>query len=472
VKLPHKILVILLLGVLSRIEASPLQSLLDQIESSATHSVAGGCSIKEPWGYSVYALDGLRGIHHYVWHNALLKPQSVRFIATDTGVTLCTLTDRALVFIDPAHGVYQIDRAIEGDGEQLWIAPIPLHFVQSSDRVSHEGSVFKVLENDLYLVTGAVRSQLMVETSVRNDDLPELHAALELDVGNVDTRLGRPVQTGPDTVLVSDGHQQFAIDLNTRNIQALPNVPASSDAITLGANYLTAALLAEHIVVRRQSKDGSVLRSLSLPLSSAADTTGLCLGGSTDLVSFGRGGKLYRYELALDEDSAEQTGQFQLTHEVVSCLIDQNLRRLYVVEQRVGIWVFDLRQTGLVMPRAVTTDKMVDSLLGVALYEQGEQGYVISQSVGNGAFLVFDRSTMVLRGQFSVVADIRRGIDGVRSSRGFSATANPLPGFPQGVLVVHDQRNRLPESGENLKLVDWREIVKMLNVNKVGGNDE
>lgn len=359
VKLPHKILLILLLGVLSKLEASPTQSLLDQIAEIATHSIAGGCSIKEPWGNSVYALDGLRGIHHYAWHNALLKPQRVRFVATDTGVTLCTLTDRALVFVYPAHGVYQVDRAIEGDGEQLWIAPTPLHYNQNSR--------FKVLDNDLYLVTGAVRSQLMVETSVRNDDLPELHAALELGVSKGDTRLGRPVQLGPGTILVSDGHGQYTIDLNTRKARALPNIPASSDAITIGTDYLTAALLAERIVHQRQSKDGSILNSLSLP--SAADTSGLCLGDSTDLVSFGRSGKVYRYELVLDEDSAEQTGQFQLRNEVVSCLIDQKLRRLYVVERQVGIWVFDLKQMGLGMPRAVTTDKIVDSLSGIALYE-------------------------------------------------------------------------------------------------------
>ncbi|MGK0463334.1 MAG: 3-phytase, partial [Candidatus Azotimanducaceae bacterium] len=64
------------------------------------------------------------------------------------------------------------------------------------------------------------------------------------------------------------------------------------------------------------------------------------------------------------------------------------------------------------------------------------------------------------------------GLDGVRSSRGFIATANPLPRFPLGLLVVHDQRNRLPDSAENLKLVDWREIIKILNANKTGVDSE
>lgn len=463
-KLPHKILLILLLGNLSKLEASPAQSLLEQIAANAAHSVVGGCSIKEPWGNSIYLLDGRRGIHHYLWHSDRLKPQWVRFVATDTGVTLCTVADHALVFVNPAHGIYQIDRAIEGDGELLWIAPTPSHYNQSSR--------FKELEGELYLVSGAVRSQVMIETSVRNDELPELHAALELDIGGVDTRLGRPDQTGPDTITVSDGHLQYAIDLNTRKIQALPTIPASSDAVIEGTDYLTAALVEERIVIQRQRLDGAILHSLSLPLPGAATTAGLCLGGSDDLVSFGRDGQLYRFKLALGEDSGERTGQFQLTNEVVSCLIDQKLRRLYVVEQQVGIWVFDLSQTGLVMPRAVTTYKIVGSLSGLALYEQGNAGYVISQSTGNGAFLVFDRTNMVLQGQFRVVADIPSGIDGIRSSRGFTATANALPGFPLGVLVAHDQRNRLPEAGENLKLVDWREIVKMLNIDYSGGNDE
>ena len=455
-KLPHKILLILLLGVLAELEASPTQSMLEEIRQIASHPVVGGCSIKEPWGDSVYVLDGHRGIYHYVWHSAQLTPQFVRFVATDAEVSLCILVDRALIFVDPAHGVYQIDRAIEGDGEQLWIAPTPLHYGSASK--------FQVLEAGLYLVTGATRDQLLVETSVRNDDLPELYATLELDVGNGELRLDPPLQTGPITISVSAAHQQYSIDLNTREVQTLGNIPASSDLVMLGANYLTATLMAKRIAVRLQDKDGVILRSLSLPRD--ADTTGLCLGDSTDLFSFGRDGRLSRYELVLDDESAEQAGLFQLTNEVVSCLVDDKLRRLYIVERQVGIWVFDLNQTGLAMPRAVTTDKMIESLAGLALYEAGETGYVISQSIGNGGFLVFDRATMALKGQFKVVANIEAGLDGVRVSRGFAATAKPLAGFPLGLLVVHDQRNRLPESSENLKFVDWQEILQVLSIDK------
>ncbi|MFT5563154.1 MAG: hypothetical protein ACI9Z9_003039 [Litorivivens sp.] len=460
-KLPHKILLILLLGVLAELQASPTQSVLQQIRSIASHPVAGGCSIKEPWGDSVYVLDGHHGIYHYVWHSALAKPQLVRFVATDTGVTLCTLADHALVFVDPAQGVYQIDRAMEGDGEQLWIAPTPLGYGPDSK--------FQVLENHLYLVSGATRDALLVDTAVRNDELPELYAALELGVGP-DIRLGAPVQSGPETISLSGADQQYTIDLNTLKIQVLPNIPAHSNLRILNSDYLSATLAADFIDVRLQGKDGSILRSLALPRY--PNTTGLCLGDGAVLVSFGRDGRLDRYKLTLDKESAEQTGHFQLANEVVSCLFDERLRRLYVVEKQVGIWVFDLTQTGLMMPRAVTTDKIVESLIGVALYDDGEQGFVISQSVGNGAFLVFDRTTMALRGQFRVVANIQAGLDGVRSSRGFIATANPLPRFPLGLLVVHDQRNRLPDSAENLKLVDWREIIKILNANKTGVDSE
>jgi hypothetical protein len=31
------------------------------------------------------------------------------------------------------------------------------------------------------------------------------------------------------------------------------------------------------------------------------------------------------------------------------------------------------------------------------------------------------------------------------------------------MLVVHDQRNRMPEAGENLKLVDWRSVEQLLS---------
>jgi len=36
------------------------------------------------------------------------------------------------------------------------------------------------------------------------------------------------------------------------------------------------------------------------------------------------------------------------------------------------------------------------------------------------------------------------------------------PGFEQGALIVQDGRNRMPEQGQNLKLVPWQYILQQL----------
>lgn len=50
--------------------------------------------------------------------------------------------------------------------------------------------------------------------------------------------------------------------------------------------------------------------------------------------------------------------------------------------------------------------------------------------------------------------------DGVQHSDGAAATSVPLPGYPRGMLVLHDGENT-PDGGRvstNFKYVDWRAI--------------
>jgi len=68
-----------------------------------------------------------------------------------------------------------------------------------------------------------------------------------------------------------------------------------------------------------------------------------------------------------------------------------------------------------------------------------------------------------LRGELT--PDPASGIDGAEETDGLAATsANLGPGFEQGLLVVQDGFNRLPEERQNFKLVPWRAVAAALNL--------
>ena len=54
------------------------------------------------------------------------------------------------------------------------------------------------------------------------------------------------------------------------------------------------------------------------------------------------------------------------------------------------------------------------------------------------------------------------GRNRVTHTDGLDVSSAALPGFPRGVLVVQDDGNPDPEVDQNFKVVDWREIEKVL----------
>ncbi|BAL85372.1 putative phytase [Actinoplanes missouriensis 431] len=96
---------------------------------------------------------------------------------------------------------------------------------------------------------------------------------------------------------------------------------------------------------------------------------------------------------------------------------------------------------------------------GATIYPTGRRdGYVIVSSQGDSRFFVYDRRTNRPVKVFSVTDGSR--VDGVQHSDGAAATAVSLPGYPKGLLVLHDGENK-PDDGRvstNFKFVDWRSL--------------
>jgi 3-phytase len=73
---------------------------------------------------------------------------------------------------------------------------------------------------------------------------------------------------------------------------------------------------------------------------------------------------------------------------------------------------------------------------GVTIYRTGLMtGTLIVSSQGDDTFYTYDRRTNRRLGQFAVVDGV---VDGSQECDGAAVVSTPLPGFPGGLLVVHD----------------------------------
>jgi 3-phytase len=91
---------------------------------------------------------------------------------------------------------------------------------------------------------------------------------------------------------------------------------------------------------------------------------------------------------------------------------------------------------------------------GATIYED----YLIVSGQGDSTFFVYDRRTNRPVTSFRVVDGPRT--DGVQHSDGAAATSAPLPGYPRGLVVLHDGENT-PDEGRvstDFKYMDWRSL--------------
>ncbi|PZF95637.1 phytase [Micromonospora deserti] len=91
--------------------------------------------------------------------------------------------------------------------------------------------------------------------------------------------------------------------------------------------------------------------------------------------------------------------------------------------------------------------RIAQDVEGLTIYRTGRfTGTLVVSSQGDDTFFTYDRRTGRPTGRFAVV-DGR--VDGAQECDGAAVVATPLPGFPGGLLVVHDGRNTPESPGED-----------------------
>ncbi|GAA4595628.1 3-phytase [Actinoplanes octamycinicus] len=174
--------------------------------------------------------------------------------------------------------------------------------------------------------------------------------------------------------------------------------------------------------------------------------------------------------------------------QVEGMVVDAEAGVLYAAQEDVALWKINLRGgTFSSIPRIVervkeygvpatwnpTTEECVldtandpgfggritADVEGATLYSTGKRdGYLIVSSQGDSKFYVYDRRTNRPVTLFAVTDGPHT--DGVQHSDGAAATSVALPGYPKGLLVLHDGENTpdSPRPSTNFKFIDWRAL--------------
>lgn len=272
-------------------------------------------------------------------------------------------------------------------------------------------------------------------------------------------------------------------DLGGRQVQLLEvgrinNVDVRQQ-VRLGSRMLDLAVATQRddlsLVVFAIDAQGEV-REIGRVPTGLPDIYGVCLHrtsvGELDAFVNDKDGRFLRVRIEAEGDrvSGRVVQRFQVASQPEACVADDASGVLFLGEEKRGVWSMPLALgAGTAPPLALILP--VGELLradveGLGLYEGSRGRYLVVSSQGNHSYIVIDAAPPHrVRGGFRIGLDLERGIDGASETDGLEVTARPLgPAFPQGMLVVQDGFKRLPDGPQNFKLVDWREIAKVLNL--------
>ncbi|MBT2522429.1 phytase, partial [Arthrobacter sp. ISL-28] len=147
---------------------------------------------------------------------------------------------------------------------------------------------------------------------------------------------------------------------------------------------------------------------------------------------------------------------------------DDELQRVYVSEEEVGVWRYGAEpgdgSTRTLVDRTVATGgRIVENVKNSAIY-YGRQGtgYLIVSSQGGSNFVIYNRGDNAFVGSFKIIDG--GGVDGVNGQDGIDVTNFPLgPSYPAGLFTSQDHNNTNAGNGnsgnQNHKLVSWQRIA-------------
>jgi 3-phytase len=401
-------------------------------------------------------------------------------LAVDAGGTLWVLlSDAGIVLRSSPSGrqsSYQLPRQVEATSISVRV---------SGDRT--EVALFdeaggQVLiaawpeEQEALRTASALRTRNRIQAAAQTDPVRRYGDAAD------DPAIFVPADQGASPLILgTDKREGLAVyDLDGRQRQMLPvgrlnNVDLLADVELGGMARVIAAASnrSGNSIALFEITDGRVSHLAELP-TTLDEVYGLCMYASASGVYVfinDTDGRYQQYRLAWRNNApdADLVREFELPSQPEGCVADAQSRRLFMGEEAAGVWEASAEPDGdgprMVIP---LSDDLVADVEGMDIYRRETRDgsatrLLVVSSQGSDSYAVFDLDDGYnLVAAFSIGADLAAGIDGVSETDGLAVTSVPLPGYPRGLLVVQDGRNRMPDAPQNFKLIDWRAIEALI----------
>jgi len=299
-----------------------------------------------------------------------------------------------------------------------------------------------------------------------------------------------PEDASMSLILGTDKRRGLSVyDLSGREAQFLPRGRVNNVDLRQGVALADgAATLA--VATNRTERTMDILSisaegKLELALAQEleiGDPYGICMHLDAAGIAYayvnGTGGE---YEIwRLNEGGAlkpERIDRFSLPTKPEGCVVDDHAGIAYIGEEEHGIWKMPARAGGFdekTLLDSVDSDRLAADVEGLDIYRTARGGAIlVASSQGDYTFAFYDLNNGDrYLGSVRVADDPAAGIDGAEETDGLAVTpVNLGPGFEQGMLVVQDGFNRLPEERQNFKLVPWSAIAAALNLPAAAENE-
>jgi 3-phytase len=178
-------------------------------------------------------------------------------------------------------------------------------------------------------------------------------------------------------------------------------------------------------------------------------------------ISVGDGGEIAQDLLYATPDghiASRPIRRLHLPSKIKYCVGDDRAGTFYVAEQQTGIWRFSSDPEADAAPTLIDSPRLGHlggEVAGLAVHDDGKAAWLIASDAGAGQLRLYDLAADgAYRGAITVA---RPDGSAIGEAAGLSAAA--APGYPQGVLVVADDDNKV-----SYALVDWRAVAGALHL--------
>ncbi|MXZ28303.1 MAG: phytase [Gammaproteobacteria bacterium] len=257
-------------------------------------------------------------------------------------------------------------------------------------------------------------------------------------VNNVDLRQGVAMAGGPATLAVATNRTERAMDI-----------------FTISANGQVELALAQALEI-----DDPYGICMHLDAAGIAYAYVNGSDGEYEIWRLNEGGEL----------KPQRIDRFSLPTKPEGCVVDDRTGIAYIGEEEHGIWKMPAGAGGSgekTLLDSVNSDRLAADVEGLDIYRTPQgRAILVASSQGDYTFALYDLNDGDrYLGSVRVADDPASGIDGAEETDGLAVTAVNLgPGFEQGVLVVQDGFNRLPEEKQNFKLIPFGSVAAALNL--------